>query len=132
MAEKIGQVFWSANFYPDTGKFEWDEYVLRTIRGGKAFATQKNDATWGKRSKKHGDFGWLDPINPMWRRSWSLKTGMPTWMDLHTTKLAALRAARKGYEPGDFDTDELYQKAMKTLDSMITKHKGKKKRMAGG
>lgn len=126
MADKIGQVLWQASFYDD-GKFEWCEYVIRTIRGGKVYATEKVDGiTWGKLSKKHRDYGWLDPINPMWRRMWREGEPRPAYHDLHTTKLAALRAARKGYEPGDFDSDDIYNRAMKTLDQMISKAKPKK------
>lgn len=127
MAEKIGQVLWQASFDTETGKFEWNEYILRTIRGGKAFATMKLPWTWGKRSKKNGDFGWLDPVSPEWRRWWLLGK-MPDWMDLHTTKLAALRYAKKQMEEGDFDNDDAYRKALKTVDSMITRAKPAKKK----
>lgn len=131
MAEKVGQVLWSAAFDTETGKFEWFEYVLRTIRGGKAYATQKNICTWGKKSSKNGDYGWLDPIAPMWRQDWRLGN-MPAWMDLHTTKLAALRYAKKTMEAGDFENDEAYEKAKKTVESMITKYRPKKKPLIGG
>lgn len=125
MADKLGQVLWQASFYDD-GKFEWCEYIIRTIRGGKVYATEKSFVTWGKKSTKHGDFGWLDPIDPMWRKMWRQNEPRPAYLDLHTTKLAALKAARKGYEAGDFDTDEIYAKAMKTLDQMIARAKPKK------
>lgn len=63
---KVGDAYFSA--WVNDGRVEIDERVLRTIRGEHAFFVKKIDGlTWGKRSKKTGDYGWLDPL-PVWAR----------------------------------------------------------------
>ena len=69
-AYKIGDIFYSA--YAEEGKVHISTHVLRTIRGNVAYVIAKNECTWGKRSKTHGDYGWLDPVSPSWRQAFPL------------------------------------------------------------
>ncbi|PZU95531.1 MAG: hypothetical protein DI527_00550 [Chelatococcus sp.] len=86
---KEGDVYFHA--WVDEGKVEIDEHVLRTIRGGHGFMTQRNSVTWGKRSTKNGDYGWLDPVPMLWRTKFSIERGVPAG---HCrSKSAALRSA---------------------------------------
>lgn len=86
---KVGDIYFSA--WADEGKVEIEEYVLRTIRGGHGFLIQRNAETWGKRSTKNGDYGWLDPISPLWRTKFSIERGVPSGYG--RSKSAAIRSA---------------------------------------
>tara|TARA_X000000950_G_C13724332_1_gene581558 strand:- start:560 stop:892 length:333 start_codon:yes stop_codon:yes gene_type:complete len=75
------------------------------------------DITWGKRSRRNGDFGWLKSI-PAWCRQ-SFVEGDDLPIGFYTTQLAAFKSAialkqseikrykaweqEKGYEPGYWD-----------------------------
>tara|TARA_R110000850_G_scaffold6589_4_gene25438 strand:- start:1631 stop:1990 length:360 start_codon:yes stop_codon:yes gene_type:complete len=63
---KLGQILWWLLVEGEGASihWKWEQYIVRTIRKGVVYATWKNSSTWGKRSKKHGDFGWLIPTNP--------------------------------------------------------------------
>lgn len=116
---KVGQILYAV--FPDenTGKIEFAEYHVRTIRKSKIYATWKNSTTWGKRSSKHGDFGWLDPV-PAWSRQ-RVDSNLCSW--LFTTKLQAIRDAIKRFDPTEYNTPEIAEKALKTLKSLETKNK---------
>ncbi len=86
---KVGDTYFRA--LVDEGKVIIDEYVLRTMRGGYGYLIDKSPITWGKRSKKHGDFGWLDPI-PTWLRTrFKIENGVPSGFG--KSKSAAIRSA---------------------------------------
>ena len=77
----------------DSGTCVLGIYIVRTIRGGYAYAVEKvQGVTWIKKSKKNGDYGWDDSINKMWRSK--IKEG-EKFHNLHTTKLAAYRYTLK-------------------------------------
>lgn len=94
-------------------KVEFCEYVLRTIRTrngwrwGYWWARIAND-TWGKQSKKNGDYGWLPNAWIGWRTKYAIDDGRP----YAATKLGAVRneiaIARGNIEAygKDYDLDE--------------------------
>lgn len=87
-----GEFYFHAYFDDEGGKVEIEQYGLRSIRKGRAFFTIKLDGlTWGKRSKKAGDFGWLTRI-PAWCRT-SERVGSDAARRYAKTKAAAIRAA---------------------------------------
>ena len=119
---KIGDEFYSYSV-DDNGKVELETHVLRTIRGKYAYAIHKHEFTWGKRSGKAGDYGWLDPIWPEWRTEWRIAGDRPT--KRATSKLMAIRQAIKDHqrwsEPDDYPDPTMHAKALKTLQAMETR-----------
>lgn len=108
---KVGQTLYMIGAETD-GTPTVETWIIRTIRGGKITAIWKLSHTWGKRSKKHGDFGWRDPIPAWCRKTWRI-IDMERWprsgpfdYSLFTTKAAAIRDAIKTHRADDFDTDE--------------------------
>jgi hypothetical protein len=76
----------------DGKKVEFWEYVLRTIqvRGGVQFGywwPKFPGVTWGKRSSKHGDFGWLHSAPAEFRVKHGTERGRP----YAASRLGALR-----------------------------------------
>jgi hypothetical protein len=116
---KVGQILYACYSDGDTGKVSFEEYIVRTIRKGKVYAIMKAPFTWGKRSTKHGDVGWLDPV-PAWCRQ-RVDGNMCGF--LFTTKLQAIRDEIKGHHPEDFVSPEIAEKALKTLKSLETKNR---------
>lgn len=88
---KAGEFFYSAAFDYEARKVEIDRYGCRVVRQGRAYLTHVLPWTWGKRSKKHGDFGWLDPIEPIWKTDVGI--GGEAARRFSRTKAGALRAA---------------------------------------
>lgn len=87
-----GASYWYAWFDEEAAKVSVDRCVCRTVRKDRAYLTEVIDGvTWGKRSKKTGDYGWLDPI-PTWARSMVVQ-GSESARRYATTKAAAIRAA---------------------------------------
>lgn len=96
---KAGAFYWKAAFDEEAGKVDVEEYGCRSIRSGRASMILKASWTWGKRSKKNGDFGWLDPV-PTWCRTMVRLEDEWSGPDLYrpTRKgalMAALAKARK-------------------------------------
>jgi len=119
----VGQPLYAIGEEPD-GKATIETWIVRTVRGGKITAIWKLSHTWGKRSRKHGDHGWLDPIPAWCRKTWRVvdmerwpRSGPFAWM-LFTTKRAAIRDAIKTTEPDDFDTTEQYDRHIASLKRM--------------
>jgi hypothetical protein len=101
---KPGDILYQV-LHEDDGKPTMEEWHIRTIRGGKITAIWKLPHTWGKRSKKHGDFGWLDPIPAWCRQTWRVGSKP---IGLSTTRRQAIRTALQYAEkyPQDHDTPE--------------------------
>lgn len=96
---KAGTEYFHAWFDDEAGKVVIDTETLRTIRGGYGYLIEKvPGVTWGKLSKKHGDFGWLKSIPDYARTRFRVTDGVPSGYGL--TKSAAVRsalaAARRG------------------------------------
>lgn len=109
-----------AILHEDDGTPTVERWIVRTVRGGKATAIWKLTHTWGKRSKKHGDFGWLDPIPAWCRKSWRI-AGSSLPVGLYWTKAEAIKAEQKAeYIPDDFDNQAQFEK----YTSMIAKMRG--------
>jgi hypothetical protein len=130
---KLGKIYYHIFTDETTGKVEVVEYHVITVRGKYAYAVWKNVFTYGKRSKKNGDFGWLRPIGPEWRTRLS-RFQTDDWFNispkshsLFPTKLSALKDEFASQTEDNFDSHEIFEKAMRTLKSMITKERGKKK-----
>lgn len=115
----IGQTLYMIGGEPD-GKATVETWMIRTIRGGKITAIWKLSHTWGKRSRKHGDYGWLDPIPAWCRKTWrdeGKRSGPYAW-SLFTTKRAAVQDALRTTQPDDFDTPQQYERHIDSLKRM--------------
>lgn len=99
---QIGEDRYYAWFDDDDAKVQVDLYRVRSIKRRRnkfslalgeprASLIEVNGTTWGKRSKKHGDFGWRDPIWPGFRQM--VEVGSPRARRYAKTKGAAIRAA---------------------------------------
>lgn len=126
---KPGTVLHEAYIVDGTGELEWSEWVVRSTRKGRVFATLKASWTWGKKSKKQGDYGWLDPIATRWRRSW--REGELPPQGIRTTKIKALQAAIKLQR--DYGADEDYDppltnaQMIRKLEVALKRERGKRK-----
>lgn len=50
------------------GRIELEEWHVTNVDKRGIFLTEKVDKiTWGKRSRSHGDYGWLSPIDKLYR-----------------------------------------------------------------
>lgn len=88
-APKIGTIYYSLYVDEETLQHDWDEWHVRTIRGGKVTAIRKDQFTWVKQSKKAGDWGWAKRIHSLWRNTW--RQGSDPF-GMHTTKLAEIKS----------------------------------------
>ena len=90
MKFKVGQILYVAYYDIDTCKVESVQWEIRTIRGGRATAIEKNSETWIKLSKKNFDWGWSPSIPSCFRKTWSLDRDWSfSMMHLFLTKKAA-------------------------------------------
>lgn len=98
----------------DGARIEYWEYVLRTVRtrNGIKYGYWWNKLpgqTWGKVSKKHGDYGWLPNAWGGWRERHPLERGRPYAASKRgalRAEIADVRALIKDYgEDCDFDED---------------------------
>lgn len=114
MNYKIGQALYQVYTGDEINNYKCElwTYIVRSERGGFFYAIYKTEFTWVKQSKKHGDWGWAKVIDPLYRD----KTPVgEKFRDLHTTKLAAWKAAKVSY-----CTEE---KCMPAIRRQITKCK---------
>lgn len=118
-----GKIFYWCTVDIEDGTCSIEEYHVRTVRGGFVHAIWKNSITWGKLSKKHGDYGWLKSIPEWCREKWRVAADPPAF--LKTTKLAAIRHKIKTTKPGDFNDDDIYAKAVRALKSLETRNRKK-------
>ena len=89
---KVGTEYFRAWYDDEAGKVVIDVETLRTIRGRFGYLIEKvPGVTWGKLSKKHGDFGWLPNIPDYARTRFLISDGVPDGYGL--TKSAAVRSA---------------------------------------
>lgn len=114
MNYKLGKVLYSANV-DDDGKVDLEEWIVRTIRGGKITAVWKNNVSWGKRSPKHGDFGWLPNIPHWMRQSWAVG-GEP--MLLYPTKKQAYAHILRGLTHYVDEGTDAYDRAKRQLTKL--------------
>jgi hypothetical protein len=114
MMVKPGKVYYAITI-TDDGKITVENWVVRTVRGGKITAIWKLPYTWGKRSTKNGDFGWLKNIPTWCRRTWKVDTEP---YSIFTTKRRAIQYELKHVEPGDYDTPEQYAAIVAKLKRM--------------
>lgn len=98
----------------DGARIEYWEYVLRTIRtrSGVKYGYWWNKLpgqTWGKVSKKHGDYGWLSDAWNGWRERYPIASGRPyaaSKLGAIRDEIANVRDQIKEYGEGyEFDED---------------------------
>ena len=113
----------------EKGEINWSIYIIRSIRKKIVYATLKASWTWGKRSKKHGDYGFLDPVAAEWRHSWYINR--EPYGDIATTRIGALKKAilshNKHAEPDDFENPEIYDEVKRKLKILLKKEQNKRK-----
>lgn len=111
-----GETYYAANYDIETGKVSIEKYICRTIRKDVAYLIEVNEFTWGKRSKKHGDFGWRDPIWPGWRS----RVTSNSEKRFTLTKSAAIRAAlASSRKTRDWYAKEKMQEVVSECDAEI-------------
>lgn len=129
---KVGAILHDIDVNEPSGMVEWDTYIARTIRGGWVYATIKLDGiTWGKRSTKHGDFGWLDPVPPWCRRKWRATDDVPSYYTIATTRIKALTkaiASQKEYGSDDDYEGITNAEIVKKLETMLKRERNKRKK----
>lgn len=114
MSVKPGKVYYHISA-DDDGKLAAETWIVRTVRGGKVTAIWKLPWTWGKRSTKTGDYGWLARIPAWCRRTWPVGSEP---FGLFTTKRAAIQHELKRSKPDHFDTPEQYTAFVAKLKRM--------------
>ncbi len=126
MNYKIGQELYSGYACDETGKVEIDVFKVRTIRGGYVYAIRISLYTWGKKSSKSGDYGWLDPISKWNRYKTRIGGKFPT---LHTTKRQAYMDIKKEVTENEYKEypPAIQKKILSTVKRQITKLKTGKK-----
>lgn len=130
---KIGAEYFSLNIDEENGSHDWSTHRVRSLQnrrlkfGGRpgmitvryVYAILVADYTWGKRSTKSGDYGWLPRI-PQWcRHKWRV-TDEPSGM--FKTKKAAIQHELdryKKYTREDFDTPGMHEKILTKLENML-------------
>lgn len=130
---KIGAEYFSLNIDEDNATHDWSIYRVRTIQnrkpkfGGRVglitvryvYAILVESYTWGKRSTKSGDYGWLPNI-PQWCRHKWRADAEPS--DMFKTKKAAIRHELdryKEYVRDDFDNPDMHLKILTKLENML-------------
>ncbi|MFC3724436.1 hypothetical protein [Neoaquamicrobium sediminum] len=122
---KVGDIYLECFVADGTGKVTFEQHIVRTIRGGYVHAIQKSICTWGKLSKKHGDYGWLPSIDPMWRTKWRVGEKPPP--KLAKTKAQAIRAEianiKRWAEDDDYDDGITVASIVKKLEGMLKRER---------
>lgn len=120
---KQGETYFRVSTDEETAEVDLDEYVLRTIRGKFGYLVLKASFTWGKRSKKHGDFGWLDPVPGWCRERFRISNGIPSGFS--STKRGAFEEAIK--KEHQFKDEgfvvELSDKILKNLEARMMRQR---------
>ena len=124
MNYKIGQELYLGYADDETGKVEIDTFKVRTIRGGFVYATRVESWTWGKKSSKAGDYGWLDPIDPLHRYKTRIGEKFYT---LQTTRRQAYMDIKKEVTENEYKdfSPEIQKKILSTIKRQLTKLKKK-------
>lgn len=146
---KIGTVRYTLDV--SDGTVYWSEWVLRSVSRRKKYlgitwsspvlveywVSKIDGLTWGKRSKKHGDFGWLKNIPASCR--WSSfagdddTIGRPTKLAAIKEELKTIKHALRSYGD-DIDEEDKdmgfvpYSVRIKKLEQMLAREQGKRKR----
>lgn len=74
---KVGDEFFNAVADAHEGTVYIQHWIITVIREGRAFAVQKTDYTWVKRSSKTGDYGWAKSISDWEKHRFRLEDGPP-------------------------------------------------------
>lgn len=138
---KPGDVRWRAWIDCETGKIDFDEYVLRSKSRRKKYnglvwfggpvtvyywVIREKYVTWGKLSNKHGDWGWLSNFSDIYRRSHT-ENQKPPGRPTKLGALIALRAETKRYEKYLEDDELPLDVLLKKIDAQIKRKRGKQR-----
>lgn len=88
---KVGDKFyecWLNLEVSEKSTIEYYEWIIVTINKNGIYLRRKNYFTWGKLSKKNGDYGWLPNQDPYYRKHLKKEEDYKT-EGLHKTKKAA-------------------------------------------
>lgn len=119
MTYRIGQTLYTVWYDADEQKVEQWQYIVRTIRKNRVYCiAHLPGVTWGKKSSKTGDYGWLDPVHQDFRIK--LLQGIPS-TELFTTKLKAACYALNKLDREDFSSNEDYNTAGRKLYNVVNK-----------
>ena len=126
---KVGDVYYDAYYDEEAKKVDITEYRLRTIRGAWGYIVQVESFTWGKRSGKTGDYGWLDPIPSWCRTRFLVRNGVPKKFSRSKTQaLRVLLASEKKIVAEGFG-EEYSEQLIKTLTARIKADMTRKKKL---
>lgn len=75
---KVGDEYFEAYVGLEDGSVALSHWIITSIRKGTAYATQKTDYTWVKRSSKNGDYGWAKNISDWNKQRFSVDHGAPS------------------------------------------------------
>lgn len=139
MAPKLtqGDTYYRADVDEEDGyKVGITEYVLRTIRGRYGYLVMKESFTWGKRSKKIRDYGWLDPIPAWCRTRFHVDNGVPTGYAKSKSQalraeLASQRRAAERDKADGLPPDETIPLAVKALTTRLKGEMTRKAKASG-
>lgn len=123
-----GDIYYEASRDHETGKVEIDEHVLRTIRGKYGYLVLKASFTWGKRSGKTGDYGWLDPIPAWCRQKFRLESGPPKLYARSKSQALRLALADERQSIAEGFGEATSEKIVKTLEAWIKREMTRKKK----
>lgn len=129
---KVGQELYKVWWEDEEGTCGQDLYIVRSIRKGRIHATKKDSHTWVKVSKKNGDYGWASYISRWDKESFREDGLYGRKPSVHTTKLAAWKAAKKDVEEYEYFMEfengvAMKAKLLRTMTSQITKNKPTKR-----
>lgn len=131
MVVQVGDIYWSLYIDAVTGKTEWERYYVRTIRNGQAAATLMAPWIVKERTKmgKVVELIWQRNI-PAWCRKYWRVTEKP--ITIFTTKLEALYYEKRTHKPNYYESKEIADKALATINRMIKAEKRKIKEKKNG
>jgi hypothetical protein len=125
---KVGDVYYDAGYDEEAGKIDIGEYVLRTIRGNWGYLVQKEDFTWGKRSGKTGDYGWLDPIPAWCRHKFLVRNGAPKRFARSKAQAMRIALAKERETVAQGYAEEWTERAIKAYETRIKSEMTRKKK----
>ena len=128
--KRVGAIRYEAFYDDEDNTITFFEYVFRSFRRDTGYMVERCPVTWGKLSKKIGDYGFRQNIPHYCRKSFPLCAGLP----YSATKLGAVKQClaveRKNYKTThakDYEyhrrDKEDYDKAVKKLNAAIKRER---------
>jgi len=126
---KIGHEYLALDISDTDATHSWSVWRVRTIQNRKrssgitvryVYAILVESWTWGKRSTKAGDYGWLDPVPEWCRKKWRADEEP---RGIFKTKKDAIKhelATHKKYmSPEDYDDPAMFDRITTKLENML-------------